>query len=636
MQIERFSLATFRQPVRYAFEVRSLPASEPAPVPVRVDLAGLATWKADGGQAVIEATDESLVLRLEGFPARPEVTAAVPDSPDELMAAILGVHPWHWLAARGGADTEEEIARLRTACLDWVSFACLQPGLPFPAATFDAAWASQQLRRRCGTSLRAAVQAAGSLRLRVFERSAEAIAAQLRGAALEFRFPSTEEGMAQLREVVQSGVAPGKRHAVIPLVLPSNALEWDQAAVSCTAAGALYAGTSDAFRAQVELGFTYALAGEDTSIEVEARATIPAAQAVSFLASSQTNAVPPAAEPLDVAISHRLTTRQLQAWMELPRERSAAYFPWVSTVSVQLQQALRRWIPAFLLADQQRLEDLKQGPCYLLYRASTPHRPRTRAAFSNDVLDTTHVRSVYRSAQAGLKPLLPPIEAQLREAGLPSVARMYTARRIGRCLEPVRGEIPRALASLLASEAGLIEDVIRIATELSASANMQQRRALVREIPKAIQTALRRAAKGQALEWLAPVVFAEVTLAMAAAAGVEERNSMKAVVQECAPASDKRSEKSLEQRGVEKPRQTDNGDDRRRVRPEGECRCENGAGVQSARRPGERVHDESDSGAPGDARVVIPFPWPVLRCQPSGVEDGQGEPGPRLPDRLAA
>lgn len=610
-------------PVPYHFDVRSGP--DGISIPAWVESPAIAEWNF-------------------GEHSKPQIITPphAASTPDELLAALLGIHAWHylqdepralngaklnasvlreaWLGADVPKDLRDAIQRLRSANLNWVSVACLQPGLPLAYSGFGAEWLDARLRKLHGSGLRSATTAAHALRSAIHAHTAEAIASALRVGL------SDDTGAAESRISIPVHVSAA----------PS--------VITVTAHGAIIAHENQSHAA------LEAVAGGSSDAPIEAAAHLENPRAFLNFAGIQTDTV--AGERLRLSLT--LTEAQMSCWCALPRERSAAYFPVVSHLSVRVQDAMRRWVGALLLSNAAKLENLQEGPACVLYSASAPFRPRNRAAYSYDVLDADHVRMLYRSAQTPMREsLLPRIESFLQDAGRSTLARSYTPRRIGHLLEPVNGAVPRSLASLVGAEAVLIDDLVRIATHASDSVSRESFNRRVRSAPKAIvkaiQQALRRAVKGSAAEWLTPLIYAEATLALAEAlnrdASCRLTINLSGTItfayrepQGLAAGTDKAcAGEFLESTGIDyRPQQADDGDDCGGVRSQSSRRRESRPRVQSPGGSGERIRHESDCGPARHARVTGPCPWQILRRQPAGVEGQRREPGTGLPDQFAA
>jgi hypothetical protein len=113
------------------------------------------------------------------------------------------------------------------------------------------------------------------------------------------------------------------------------------------------------------------------------------------------------------------------SWFNAPPERSGQFLPVFFQVSVAVQAALRRAVPALYFSDLQVFRDTRMAYPMLVYAASRPFRGETRTDFTYDILNRALMRRFYVSAGHGLPLLLRDVCERLRAAGMDDVAKNY-------------------------------------------------------------------------------------------------------------------------------------------------------------------------------------------------------------------
>src|SRR6266404_5004242 len=110
-------------------------------------------------------------------------------------------------------------------------------------------------------------------------------------------------------------------------------------------------------------------------------------------------------------------------WRKAPAERTPRFFRVYSAVSLALQRELRRRIPEEWFRDPERLESVRLAWPLLTWQASLPYRPRTRYAFTYDVLDTRMMKRFFREARLRLPEVLAGVHLRVMTEGRPELSR---------------------------------------------------------------------------------------------------------------------------------------------------------------------------------------------------------------------
>src|SRR5713226_156165 len=116
-------------------------------------------------------------------------------------------------------------------------------------------------------------------------------------------------------------------------------------------------------------------------------------------------------------------------WLAAPDERSPAFFPAFTRVSVAIQSALREHVPNKYFADLAAFRNTKTAYPMLVYQASHPFRGKLRTDLTYDVLNPQTLAVLFRSVKLTLPELLDRMEARLRGAGAEDLAGKYARKR---------------------------------------------------------------------------------------------------------------------------------------------------------------------------------------------------------------
>ncbi len=178
----------------------------------------------------------------------------------------------------------------------------------------------------------------------------------------------------------------------------------------------------------------------------------------------------PAAAARDLAATLALTH---PAWTAAPSEREPFYFPVWRGVSVALQRSLRAWIAAEYFRDLARYQDRDSAYPMVLYTASRLYYGRPRTEFTYDLSDYPDCENTLAAACKMIGNMLQAkmanAESLLWDAGMPAVSRRYAPVWHQDVMAAVRKK-PQRFVALLAAESVLINALIGLGTERSATA----------------------------------------------------------------------------------------------------------------------------------------------------------------------
>ena len=198
-------------------------------------------------------------------------------------------------------------------------------------------------------------------------------------------------------------------------------------------------------------------------------------------------------------------------WLSLPAERSAAFLPTFTRISVALQAALREQVPAVYFQVPERFRDWKSAYPMLVYQASRPFRGRVRTELTYDVLNPRLMAILFRRARAKLIPLLEQVEAELRAGGFEDVAQYYSLKRAPGIIDSVQrlSASRRHLYRLIRSEGALVDALVDLSGLGRLSTKEQAKR--LAAFRKKWQFQLRRLYPGVDFSGLAPALLEAAT-----------------------------------------------------------------------------------------------------------------------------
>ena len=151
---------------------------------------------------------------------------------------------------------------------------------------------------------------------------------------------------------------------------------------------------------------------------------------------------------------------EADVWKNAPQETDPGYFRFWQRTAVELQKALREWIPEMYFQDLKSYEDRNIAYSMVVYAASRPCYGRPRTEFTYDFADPAEtLDAALRSIGHPMRTVLAPMEQRLREAGRPDLGIRYAPVWHQDILRAVQKK-PKILIGLLAAEARLVDAVI--------------------------------------------------------------------------------------------------------------------------------------------------------------------------------
>ena len=191
-------------------------------------------------------------------------------------------------------------------------------------------------------------------------------------------------------------------------------------------------------------------------------------------------------------------------WTKAPKESDRNYFRVWHSVAMELQRALRRWVPEVYFRESSKFTDRTASYPVLLYAASRPFAGRSKTEFAYDVADPQSILNAWRFSGNALQGVLSQVEERLSREGQPTLARRYAPIWYEDILRAVKDR-PRPFIELLAQEAVLVNAVVNLGTARSMLA--------VKPFARSVNVALRRMA-GMDMRFLAHRAIDEATRAL--------------------------------------------------------------------------------------------------------------------------
>jgi hypothetical protein len=149
------------------------------------------------------------------------------------------------------------------------------------------------------------------------------------------------------------------------------------------------------------------------------------------------------------------------AWLEAPMEREPGYFRTWRSVSVALQEFLRRKAADVYFRDVAAFEDRKAAWPLMVYQAMRPCYGIPETEFTYDVGNAEMLDEALRMIRRPLQEILGRAQVRLAESGRPELSRRYAPLWQEDVLRAVR-EKPGKLLSLLGDEAMLVDAVMTL------------------------------------------------------------------------------------------------------------------------------------------------------------------------------
>jgi hypothetical protein len=124
-----------------------------------------------------------------------------------------------------------------------------------------------------------------------------------------------------------------------------------------------------------------------------------------------------------------------------------------------MQRALRLWLPYFWFSNLRTFRDYKLSAQLLVYSACRAYRPRSRFAYSFDLLDHRTYPAILLSARRHLPQTQKRIQRMLLMSGHPTWAELYKPKASERLLATV-ARCHTLLDDLLDNERVIIEEAV--------------------------------------------------------------------------------------------------------------------------------------------------------------------------------
>jgi len=149
------------------------------------------------------------------------------------------------------------------------------------------------------------------------------------------------------------------------------------------------------------------------------------------------------------------------AWLAAPVERRPGYFRTWRTVSVALQEFLRRRATEIYFRDVSAFEDRKAAWPLLVYQAMRPCYGIPETEFTYDIADAEMLDEALRLIRRPLQEILTRAQTRLAESGRMELSRRYSPVWHEDIVRAV-AQKPRKLLSTLGDEALLVDAVIAL------------------------------------------------------------------------------------------------------------------------------------------------------------------------------
>jgi hypothetical protein len=449
----------------------------------------------------------------------------------------MGIHPCQACGVLGPQEPElEAIAALEPAeafarwargdfpvlarrCLDWISMLCLNPSL----WNARSPWVESRLRhwQANGADPAAVLDSMRRLRVAIAGQTGRAVERALLSRLDPDGFTAvftTLPGPEPLDLTAPLEIDLPVRLPAMLRSRPAQIAGLGELAVRAVSGGILLGAEpgESAFAATLQHALSAADAAEVT---LESAVPLDDAHASRMLQAAQLFAPNPE-ERSDLALQCPLPAAALRQWLHLPAERSWDHFAQASRLSAALQQSLRRWLPAAVLTGPDAYSAVPVAAALMAYRASRVFRSKGRDAYTYDPLDARHVAAFCRTSEPGLTAALTELKRTLRASGRGDLAERYLDKNVKRHIRPASGRLPRAIAAILATEGMMIEELLRVAAvfvqSLGGRTGAQRREhRLGSDLAKPLEAGLKRILRGHDLSWLAPLVLADLTRALA-------------------------------------------------------------------------------------------------------------------------
>jgi len=230
---------------------------------------------------------------------------------------------------------------------------------------------------------------------------------------------------------------------------------------------------------------------------------------------------------IQAALSFSIPGSLVSAWLDVPAERSLAFYGAFTGVSSAVQRCLRLWLPYAYFAEMDRYDDFDSAWPLLVYQASKPFSRRMRSEFTYDPMNPKSVSLAFSHAGRRLPGILETVEALLLRADRQQTAELYKPSQAKKIIAAVRRG-PHRFNNLLASDAHLVGALVNLANrsrKLGKELKADQNRATgkvshyVDSLAKSVHIRLRRLYGGEGYPEFGSLLFVEATRALAASLG---------------------------------------------------------------------------------------------------------------------
>lgn len=216
-----------------------------------------------------------------------------------------------------------------------------------------------------------------------------------------------------------------------------------------------------------------------------------------------------------------------EIWHELPHSRDDAFPAVYSAIALELQQAMRRWIPYIAFKDAELYKDQVSAVPLLIYANSRPFSGGGKGDFTYARRGVAGLREAFQSAMTGFPETLSSICEELSDSGHMS-HRTYNPAR-SRTLLATAFRQRRRFGGLLAADAFFLEEVFHLAASARelrqlASSPRVASRVFFRNMESSRATIGRRFRRlygGKTLPLLPSVLMIEATAAACRAMGAQ-------------------------------------------------------------------------------------------------------------------
>jgi len=226
---------------------------------------------------------------------------------------------------------------------------------------------------------------------------------------------------------------------------------------------------------------------------------------------------------LSVEVDLAMPAAAASCWAEVPEERTLRHYAVLGAVALQLQRALRRWIPYIRFDGMEAFANRDAACAALVYQASRPFHLQQRPEFNYDPMNMSSVDRACRSARSGLKQSLARVEQALDGAGDPVARNVFRKRAIGEITRVTRRG-NRHFLNLIEADKQAVGRVLKLglccrdlrAQGAKTQLGVRKLAQLAAQIDRSFRTWYRRLLCGHDIKHLASLTLIEGTAVLAA------------------------------------------------------------------------------------------------------------------------